>query len=215
MFWQEDIQRELLARARAEQRERQPVETRLLHTGYLEHKHAVSTRSWWRPLHGEREAVIRNLALVIAAGWWALGFAVFMSAGMDRLSNVPPRYTAAALREQLGIQPATVVGRTLYVQGIVQTCGPYDTAPPYCLAPAPPSNPAVPIDPFPLVWATPHPLQRWLAGLPLLGALVPMGQPVFPGQVGTYPLRLRVQTNGYCGEPVCYEGLLLDAAPPT
>jgi hypothetical protein len=156
----------------------------------------------------------RGLAPVIMVSWSVLVLAACMSAGSIRHPGVAPLYTVAALREQLGRQPASVVGRTLSVRGVVQTCGPYDTAPPYCLAPDPQANHAMTDDPFPLVWTAPDPLRRWLAGLPLIDALVHVGQPVSPGEVGTYALRVRVQTRAYCGEPVCYEALLLDAAPP-
>jgi hypothetical protein len=139
---------------------------------------------------------------------------VSLAVGHIRQPRGAPRYTVAALRDRLDSQAVSVVGRTLRVRGVVQNCGPYDTAPPYCLAPAPPADPAVPIDPIPVVWASPDPLRRWLAALPLLGAIVPGEQPVSSGQVGIYMLRLRVQASDLCGDPVCYEALLLDATSP-
>jgi hypothetical protein len=156
----------------------------------------------------------RGLAPLLMVGWSVLMLGACMKAGSMLHTSVAPLYTVAALREQLARQPASVVGRTLAVQGIVQNCGPGDAAPAYCLAPVPRADPAEAIDPFPVAWAQPAPLRRWLAGLPLLGRLVHVGRPVFPDQAGTYPLRLRMETNKYCGEPVCYEALLLDAAPP-
>jgi hypothetical protein len=158
---------------------------------------------------------MRGGPIVLITALWSAAVVLVMSVcGSTLHTSGAAVYTVTALRERLGSQPASVVGRTLSVQGIVQTCGPYDIAPPYCLAPGYQADPAMTVDPFPLVWTAPDPLRRWLAGLPLIDALVHVGQPVSPGEVGTYALRLRVQTGDYCGEPVCYEALLLDAAPP-
>jgi hypothetical protein len=123
-------------------------------------------------------------------------------------------YTVAELGAQLERHAGTFVGRRVLVHGLVITCGPLSGPPRYCLAPDVPGPAAsLTVDPLPLLWAEPDRLHVLLWSLSALRNLVPAPQTLHLAEAAVYRVQIRLQPEVYCGEPVCYQALLLDAAP--
>jgi hypothetical protein len=128
--------------------------------------------------------------------------------GLARPPDHGPIYTVAQVQLLLARDARAWVGRTILLQGMVAGEPAYYPSPSLVDATA---NAAV--DPLPLAWADPDPLRAFLRRLPWLGRLVPRAQPMRWGEVAVYRVQVRVETHTYCGARVCYQALLLDAAP--
>jgi hypothetical protein len=165
---------------------------------------------------GRRAALVGSLlALALAA---ALIRWVAVVGGHTDRGQV---YSVATLRAYLAHDPRRWVGRALLVRGEVVPCvampaaedGPCAALTPSGWQPPSPTPWRAAVDPLPVVHAGLDPFLGRLRRLPLLGGLLPAPQVLRWGAVGTYRVRLRASANSICGTGVCYEALLLDAAP--
>jgi hypothetical protein len=144
--------------------------------------------------------LLAALALVLGAGSVA---AIRTSQRTDG-----PVYTVAEVQAHLGLNRGAWVGRTLLVQGMVAGEPANDPSPSLVDASASPA-----VDPLPLAWAGPDPRRAFFRRLPWLGSLAPKAQAMHWGEVAIYRVRVLAQTHTYCGASVCYEAVVLDAAP--
>jgi hypothetical protein len=160
-------------------------------------------RTWLLPL-----AVLLGLA-PLAIRWLAAG------PGHGQASAV---YTVAQVRDHLARDRAAWVGRTVRIRALAEPCpargNPY--GPMGCPRPQPDlADPegADLADPLPLVVGSGSPLLAALRRLPLVGGWVPP-LPAPPWEVlHTYQVRLQAAPGGSCGVALCFEAVLLDAAP--
>jgi hypothetical protein len=139
----------------------------------------------------------------------------------DRHTGRTPIYGVATLRAHLAHDPRHWVGRTLLVRGEIVPClampsadnGRCAALAPSAWQPPSPTPWRTAVDPLPVVHAGLDPFLTRLRQVPFLGALVPSPQVVQWGVTATYRVTLRASSHSICGTGVCYEALLLDAAP--
>ena len=163
--------------------------------------------------------MVRACVLVLAVSGPLLALAVLLSA--MRPAERGPVYPVAEVRRHLARDPRAWVGRALLVRGEVVPCLAMPSAengPCAALAPSGRQSPSptpwrAAIDPLPVVHGGLDPVLGRLRRLPLLGTLLPAPQVLRWGAVATYRVRLRAIPQSICGTGVCYEAVLLDAAP--
>jgi hypothetical protein len=136
-----------------------------------------------------------------------------------------PSYTVSQVQAGLAHDPRAWTNRTLRLRGVATAVGCWVTAaglgedgmkrtdwcppPRFVLGDADPTAVAA----LPLAWTSPDPLLAIGRRVPPLSALLPAPQAVDWGEAAVYRVRVLAQTQTYCGARVCYEALLLDAAP--
>jgi hypothetical protein len=143
------------------------------------------------PRARRRRRMTRSLAALCALASLAPGAG--SAAVAARMGTVHRQvYTVPEVRAQLARQGRMLVGRTIWVRGVVTYCGPLNGPPTYCLAPDA-RGPAMAsaVDPLPLAW---------------MGAAPPAA--MHPDRAGVYRVRILEQARRYCGARVCYEALL-------
>jgi hypothetical protein len=167
-----------------------------------------------------RRRLVAAPALCLAS---LLGWALLVAAADIRatLALGGPLYTVAEVQAHLAHGPRYWVGRTLFVRGEIVPCLAMPSAANHlCAALAPrgwqPPSPSpwrAANDPLPVVRAGLDPFLAPVRRLPPLGDLLPAPQVLQWGAVATYRVHVRTIPNSLCGASVCYEALLLDAAP--
>jgi hypothetical protein len=125
-----------------------------------------------------------------------------------------PVYTVAQVEAQLASHPRAWVGRALLVRGAVVPCLAVPSVGERPCAALAPGSVRPPREPLTLVQGDPPPVAlAWLRRVPVLGTLLPAPQVLTWGVVATYRVRLQATPESICGSGVCFEALLLDAAP--
>lgn len=160
--------------------------------------------------HGPRSQAIAGgylLVLIVLGGLALATSRVVAAASQHHVQRAPVVYTIAVLREQLARKERAWLGRTLLVRGVVANCGPLNAAPAPCLE----EGGAGVVDPLPLVWGEQDLVRAFFRPVPFLSRLITGAQTVRWGETAVYRVQLQVQAGVYCGVPVCYSALLLNA----
>jgi len=168
----------------------------------------------------ERRSFLRLgfVQLLATSSLVALAFAVVL--GVMHRADGPasgPVYTVAAITALLGDHPAASINRTVQVRARPAACllgmegpgTPCSERQPVLVD----ATPGLPTAALSLVRGHATPLLALLRRLPQVGRLVPAPHAVRWGDVATFRVRLRASANSSCGTGVCYEAVLLDAAP--
>jgi hypothetical protein len=134
--------------------------------------------------------------------------------------TLPKVYTVSQIRAVLAQQPASWVGRTVQVRGILDGpfvfCGATRPCPPPTLGLIDNENGSVgPGQYLPVLAGPPIKLWAFLRQFPALSRFAPEPQPLHFGLMALYHLRLEPAPS-LCSrnsDVLCYEGVVLDAAP--
>jgi hypothetical protein len=126
-----------------------------------------------------------------------------------------PVYSVAQVQAGLADRRHTWVGRAVLVRGRAMPCRIRLEQGRFSCAPAQPnlSDPVPDGDPLVIVPQDPPAVVAWLFRWSPLGQLLPMPQMLHWGVVATYQVRLQATPQSICASGVCFEALLLDAAP--
>jgi hypothetical protein len=131
-----------------------------------------------------------------------------------------PVYSVAQVEARLASHPRAWTDRTLLLRGVAVAVGGHCDANLAGVAHVcPPARTALEDfgptagAPLPLALAGPGPLLTVARRVPLLVGLLPAPQVVNWGEVATYRAELRAISGEQCGAGLCYEAIVLDAAP--
>lgn len=152
------------------------------------------------------------IALLLVLG------AVVIAQAVDRPADGPV-YPVAALRAHLARDPGVWVDRPLRVRAIaIDLCAAWTGMAhiPSCLNRQPALiDPGAPMgmEALPLASGPVPPPVAFLRRLPLIGQVAPAPQRPRWDTIAVYRIELRAVPCGAAEQPLCYEALLLDAAP--